>query len=290
MGRSFIWVRIRFLDQGWSGRLIPGRSDRIHVHFLPDDGPATLPLGAEVHLGVAQPGMASAMRDTATLVRVDRRREDALECVFEPAHPRRLVDEVRGAVIDKHVENRQWVRALPSPESDVIVPITLEQPATQQVVGRVLDLGAGGVGLQFPLVAEPLLCQSTRVRARVPLPGQQGVGDWVCEVRYRCLLGDEHVRYGLMFASDGVAVDPPGPQLQTLWDCPQCGRDGLLSETHAHCAACGGPRTGPERHPTWQELATVDVHPLCGTDVHCKTCGVAHGLDARFCGHCGSTL
>ena len=290
MGRSGIWVRIQYQAEGWSGRLIPGRPDRIHVHFPPERGPDHLPLTTVVEVGIAQRGMANALRDRGRLIKVDRRREDALECVFELDHPDRLLEEVRDAVIDQRMDRRRRMRAAAETQ-DVMVPVTLQStPAhTQRVVGRLLDGGAGGIGLSFPVAAEPLLCRSRTLRAKVPLPGLKGVGEWVCDVRYRTLLDDNKVRYGLQFVSDGVAVDPPGPELQALWDCA-CGTGGLLAETHAFCPACGAEAAGPTRHPTWRELATVDVHPLCGTDVSCEHCGVAYGYLAMFCGHCGEAL
>ncbi len=292
MGRSTIWVRIQHGDQGWSGRLVPGRCDRIHVHFPHDDGPVHLPIGETTQLGIAQPGMAEAVRDEARLVRVDRRREEALECEFELVHPTQLHERVKGAVIDPHVENRRWLRAPPDPSARVIVPVTLPDapPSAQRLVGRMIDGSAGGVGLAFTRVAEPRLAQSTTMRVQVPLPGLQGTGVWVCDVRYRRLMSPTLVRYGLQFKSDGVAVEPPGPQLEELWDCSQCSEEGLLDGTHAHCPACGAPATGPSRHPTWRELATVDVHPMCGTDVECPACAVAHSHEARYCAHCGEPL
>ena len=291
MARSPIWVRVQREGRGWSGRLIPGRPDRIHVHFHPDDGPLYTPLGGWLRLGIAQPGMAHALQDDARLVRVDRRREEALECVFELAHPAWLVRQVRGAVIDQRPDSRNWLRVA-APDDEVTVPVTLPDapPSAQRVVGRLADASAGGLGVLFPKVAEPLLCLHLTLRAQVPLPGHSGTGDWVCSVRYRTLVDSETVRYGLQFLSDGVAVDPPGPQLEELWDCEECGVDGLLAETHARCPSCGSEANPTTRHPTWREQATADVHPMCGTDVHCEQCGVAHSELATFCGHCGHRL
>ena len=270
---------------------MPGRPERIHVHFHPDGGPVHMPLGTRVRLGIAQPGMANALRDEARLVRVDRRREDALECVFELSHPDRL-GEVRGAVIDQRPDHRRHLRAVPGPKSAVVIPVVLPEapPSAQRLMGRMIDGGAGGVGLSFPMVCEPLLARNTTIRASVPLPGHKGTSTWVCDVRYRAMLEGGRVCYGLMFMSDGLAVDPPGPQLEALWTCAHCHTAGLLDETHAFCPGCGAPSAGPRHHPSWQELATAEVHPFCGTDVACTGCGVPHSEMARYCGHCGTTL
>lgn len=250
-------------------------------------------LGSTVRLGIAQPGMANALQDDARLLKVDRRREDALECVFELSRPDRLLHEVRGAVIDQRPENRRWLRAQPDPDDEVQVPVTLpDAPRSgQRMMGILVDSSAGGVGLHFPTVAEPLLSSNLTMRARVPLPGKAGVGDWVCSVRYRAWIDDEWVRYGLQFVSDGVAVDPPGPQLEALWECGHCMDRGLLADTHQHCPSCGlekGDTSGVT--PTWRDRATADLHPYCGTDVFCEACGVSHSDLATYCGHCGTRL
>lgn len=292
MARSPIWVHAHHRDHGWSGRLIPGRPERIHVHFPPDEGPLYTALGSTLRLGIAQHGMANAMQDDARLVKVDRRREDALECVFQLSDPRRLLREVRGAVIDQRPEHRRWLRVQPDDDHDVQVPVTLpDAPRSgQRTVGTLVDGSAGGVGLHFPAVAEPLLCTNLTMRARVPLPGTGGVGDWVCSVRYRAWIDDATVRYGLQFVSDGVAVDPPGPQLEPLWDCRHCGIDGLLADTHVRCPSCGLEASSETRRPTWRDQATAEVHPLCGIDVHCESCGVSASELATYCGHCGDRL
>ncbi|MBX2799243.1 MAG: zinc ribbon domain-containing protein [Myxococcales bacterium] len=292
MRRSAIWVRVGTASQGWTGRLVPGGAERIHVHFPFEKGPSHAALGSRLSLGLAQPGMSVAVRDDATLIRVDRRREDALECVLEMDHPEWLLAYLPDAVIDRRTDKRRWIRAAPEADSNVLVPVILPEapPSAQRLVGRLLDGSAGGVGLAFPMVAEPRLCRTETMRATVPMPGLKGVGEWVCQVRYRALLDDGRVRYGLQFVSDGVAVHPPGPQLESLWDCDECGTEGLLAQTHVHCPQCGAPARGPDRHPSWRELATPDVHPMCGTDVDCPSCGVVHGELARFCGHCGDVL
>lgn len=293
MARSPIWVHVQHAEHGWTGRLIPGRPERVHVHFHPDDGPVYAPLGSVMGLGIAQPGMASALRDASRLVKVDRRREEALECVFELSHPERLLQQVRGAVIDQRPENRRWLRAEPPEGEEVLVPVTLpDAPRSgQRTIGTLVDGSAGGVGLHFPAAAEPLLCTNLTLRAQVPLPGTRGVGDWVCSVRYRAWIDENWVRYGLQFISDGVAVDPPGPQLEALWDCGRCGDQDLLADTHVYCPACGLEKPEPGgRTPTWRDKATVEVHPFGGTDLCCEMCGVAHSDLATYCGHCGSRL
>ncbi|HHO49618.1 MAG TPA: zinc ribbon domain-containing protein [Deltaproteobacteria bacterium] len=294
MRRSAIWVQLQASTGGWSGHLVPGRSDRIQVRFPHGSGPTKLPLGEEVEVGFAQRGMVTAVQDRGRLFRVDRRREDALECTIELDHPDRLSRGVRGAVIDQRPNLRQWLRAEVGREETVIVPVTLPDapPSAQRIVGRLLDGGAGGLGLSFPLVAEPRLCVAERLRAVVPLPGLKGAGEWVCEVRYRSLIesDEQHVRYGLQFVSDGVAVDPPGPQIESLWDCGACGTRGLLAGTHACCPACGAAKVGPYRNPSWRDLAIAAVHPMCGTERICARCGVAHSTEARFCGNCGGAL
>lgn len=294
MGRSAIWVRLQSATNGWSGRLVPGRSDRICVRFPHEAGPAHLPLGSEVEVGFAQRGMVAAVRDRGRIFQVDRRREDALECAIDLDHPDWLSRGVRGAVIDQRPNLRRWLRAEVGQTETVMVPVTLPDapPSAQRIVGRLLDGGAGGVGLSFPIVAEPRLCVAERMRAVVPLPGLKGAGEWVCEVRYRSLIesDERYVRYGLQFVSDGVAVDPPGPQIESLWDCDGCETAGLLADTHACCPACGGIRSGPYRNPSWRDLAIAAVHPMCGTELICGRCGVPHSDRAKFCGNCGCAL
>ena len=292
MGRSSIWVRIQFRSEGWTGRLVPGRSDQIEVHFFPDPGPLTLPLDSVVEVGFAQAGMVTAVRDEARLINVDRRREDGLICRFQLANPARLGAEVRGAVIDQRSDTRRFLRANVPTTEEIAVPVVLTDapPSAKRLVGRLLDGSAGGVGLAFPLISEPLLCRSTTMRAEVPLPGLERTSQWVCDVRYRTLWGPDQVRYGLQFISDGVAVHPPGPQLESLWDCENCDTRGLLDGTHAFCPQCGTQAAGDRRHPSWRELATAEVHPLCGTELACGECGVAHSTLARFCGNCSARL
>ena len=290
MARAAIWVRIRTPDQGWSGRLVPGRPDLVRVRFFPDGGPARLPLRTPVQLGFARRGMSSAVLDHGRLVHVDYRREDGLECVFEMADPEQLQGQVQGAVA-RVPDPRRFTRAQPDAGEEVPVRVTLPNAPTaaQRLVGRLLDGGAGGVGLAFPFVAETRLCEASRLRAWIPLPGHQGTGEWVCEVRYRSLMEDGRVRYGLQFVCDGAVVDPPGPQLEALWDCV-CGTRALLADTHVHCPVCGATQCGEPRRPSWRDRATAESHPLCGTERECAVCGVSHGVGAQYCGHCGVIL
>jgi len=291
MARHAIWVVVSAGSEQWVGRLVPGPTDRIHVHFPHGQGPLHLPLGTRVVIGIAQAGMSAPLREEAALVRVDQRREDALECVFEFDRPVRVLELIHGAVID-HRESRRHPRARVEPEHQVVVPVTLPEveAAARHLVARLVDGSAGGLGLLFPRTAEPILCRAKRLRALVPLPGTEATGEWVCRVRYRYLVDENTVRYGAQFVSDGLAVDPPGPQLESLWDCQVCGAEALLAETHGYCPCCGAARHGHEREPSWRDLATAADHRFGGHGIVCETCGVAHGHRAQYCGHCGTSM
>ncbi|MEN0065115.1 MAG: hypothetical protein AAGA48_23430 [Myxococcota bacterium] len=291
MAKNAIWVVASAGSEQWIGRLVPGPTDRIHVHFKHEQGPLFVPLGTETTIGVATAGMSAPVCETGVLVRVDQRREEALECVFEFDPPAILLEAVHGAVID-YRDARRHRRARVDEAQDVPIPVTLPEvePSARHFVARLIDGSAGGLGLAFPRVAEPILCRTTFLRAVVPLPGLERTGEWVCEVRYRSVIDDETVRYGVQFVSDGLAVDPPGPQLEALWDCQLCGAEALLAETHAYCPRCGAARHGHEQEPTWRDCATVESHRFGGYAVACEVCGVAHSERAQYCGNCGASI
>ncbi|MEO0600471.1 MAG: hypothetical protein AAF211_03490 [Myxococcota bacterium] len=291
MARNAIWVVASAGPDQWVGRLVPGPTNLIHVHFPHDTGPLHVPLGTRTTIGVATAGMSAPVCEEGVLVRVDQRREEALECVFEFDPPARLLEAVEGAVIDFR-EPRRHPRARVDPGEVVHVPITLPEieASARHLVGRLVDGSAGGLGLLFPRVAEPILCRADYLRAVVPLPGMDTKGEWVCRFRYRFLVDERHVRYGAQFVSDGLAVDPPGPQLEALWDCQLCGAEALLAETHAHCPRCGAARHGHEREPSWRDLATAGGHRYGGYDIVCEACGVAHGHRSQYCSHCGTSM
>jgi len=291
MARNAIWVVAVAGPDQWAGRLVPGPTDRIHVHFPHDAGPLHLPLGTRTALGIATQGMRAPLREVGALVRVDQRREEALECVFEFDEPVRLLEYVHGAVID-HRKPRRHLRSTFEPDDDVEVPVILPElePSARRLVGRLVDGSAGGLGLLFPRVAEPILCRVTRLRVLVPLSGSNASGEWVCRVRYRTVIHGQTVRYGVQFVSDGFAVEPPPSQVEALWQCQSCGAEALLAETHVFCPRCGSRRQGRPREPSWRDLATVADHRFGGHELVCGGCGIANGRRAQYCGHCGGLL
>lgn len=290
MGRNAIWVVASMGAERWVGRLVPGPTDRIHVHFVDDKGPAYVPLGTPMAIGVATAGMTAPVRQEGRLVRVDWRREEVLECVFEFDEPAWLLQQVQGAVID--YRERRHAREFVEPETVVCVPVMLPDapPSARRYAAHLIDRSAGGLGLALPRAAESVLCTQRHMRATVPVPETGAPAVWVCDIRYRIVLDAHRVRYGAQFVSDGLAVDPPGVLLEALWDCQVCGAEALLADSHAHCPNCGASRHGHEREPTWRDQATFDDHRYGGMEVACDACGVAHGPRASYCGNCGSPL
>lgn len=281
-----IWVVVHAAGRSFSGRLVPGRADTPTLLFDEAKAPAELPLGTEVEVGMATLGMANAVRDRGVLTGVQRLRDGNVQVTLMVDHPQTLQDELPQAVRDT-TERREWVRVGPK-DRTVEVPVRL--PDGMRLIARLRDSSAGGLGLGFPIGAEPKLCATRTFVASVVWPGFEGRRDWTCEVRNRALR-DGEVRYGVQFKTETGSVGAPGPRFEPLWDCPSCQTEALLAETHQHCPICGHAR-GDERTrlPEWEDLFTADNHPLCGTAGACRACGVAHGRRAIFCGHCGVKL
>ncbi len=285
-----IWVLVRDGGSRWKGRLRPGRADAVRVVFDDGDGPMTLPLASTVEIGFATLGMPAAVRSQGRLVQLERLRDGAIDCAFEVEVPDLLQRGAPGAVVDTTRGDRQWVR-VETGKDEIPVPVILpdEPPATQRLLATLRDGSAGGLGLVFPLAAEPRLAKYTSFKAAVAWPGYPGEREWTCDVRSRTLLGDE-VRYGVQFCTEMSDQAPAGPRIEMLWDCPGCHRTGLLNDSHAFCPACGHVRTGPPRKPVWGDAASRDIHPFGAADGVCPACASVVSSTSVFCPGCGAQL
>lgn len=76
---------------------------------------------------------------------------------------------------------------------------------------------------------------------------------------------------------------------EPTWQCRLCGSEGLLAESHRHCANCGHARDEEiVTFPGWDDLVPAALHRFHGAAFHC--CGRGWSCDARHCGVCGEDL
>jgi ribosomal protein L32 len=76
---------------------------------------------------------------------------------------------------------------------------------------------------------------------------------------------------------------------QMWWDCPHCGKTGLLGLSHRHCPACGAAQDATRRYfpPEGQEVEAKD-HLYVGADWQCSYCNSANAIGAKFCINCSA--
>lgn len=76
---------------------------------------------------------------------------------------------------------------------------------------------------------------------------------------------------------------------QMWWDCPHCGKTGLLGLSHRHCPACGAAQDATRRYfpPEGQEVEAKD-HRFVGADWQCSYCNSPNAIGAKFCINCSA--
>jgi PilZ domain-containing protein len=275
---------VQRLGEGWTGRMVTARGlDQPRIAFPANNAPASLPLGAQVDLGLATRAMAKAVRCGAQLIAVEWAPE-GVELTFDPDEPELFRDEIPGLVKDPP-ERRSSVRVFPRSGEGIRVPVRLQEDlAAKPLVARLCDASAGGLGLLFPYSSEEKLCFSRALLCEVVEPGGER-REVDCLVRNRTLLPDG-VRYGVEFVNPGSAAVQP---FEPLWDCP-CGETGLLAASHKRCLRCGRPRSTNTRLPHRDGLLSLPAHLYTGTDRRCRSCGATWSSAAKFCGSCGLGL
>lgn len=76
---------------------------------------------------------------------------------------------------------------------------------------------------------------------------------------------------------------------EMLWDCPNCGTQGLLGLTHRHCPSCGSAQDPTTRYfPDESKKVAVENHVYTGADWRCGACDTPNASRADFCANCGS--
>jgi len=78
------------------------------------------------------------------------------------------------------------------------------------------------------------------------------------------------------------------PLFEMLWDCAQCGAQGLLGVSHRHCPQCGAVQDPDKRYfpPAGQEIE-ARLHRYLGVDWACTWCESPNSAAANFCVNCG---
>lgn len=78
------------------------------------------------------------------------------------------------------------------------------------------------------------------------------------------------------------------PLFEMLWDCAQCGAQGLLGVSHRHCPQCGAVQDPDKRYfpPAGQEIEARH-HRYVGVDWACTWCESPNSAAANFCVNCG---
>lgn len=285
LGDMFAMVLHR--DARWLGRLLPPCSGGPPRLLFPrDQGPATLPLGTPVALAAVSRATEEPVQGRGRLCAVSvEGHQSAIELELED---RGLWALVMPDALLPTSDRRSWPRRSRA-HTDTRVGVQLDSgpPSARRVVGRLEDTSPGGIGLRLPFAVEGRLCQARHLLCSLTL--DEGALQRRCTVRHRRLL-PIGVRYGLAFLDPGAEPEPP-VRYEAQWTCTGCGADPLLADSHQHCPSCGLPRGNtPTRLPGWDELLTVDTHPLTGFARTCLRCGTAWARSARNCGHCGTRL
>lgn len=282
------WAVVALGERSWTGRLVPAESlVAPRLRFEAEQAPSRLPLGTTLQLGVALPGMVRARRIPARLTGVQLQRQ-SVEITVEPLDREPLEGLPIG---DARGERRYWARVAPRGGSTVPIPVRLDEgpPSARSLAASLVDVSGVGVGLRFPLAAEPRLCVQKRVFCTLSLFPSEPPHERAGEIRMR-MLEPEAVRYGLEWHTETYDGTPP-PQFEPVWTCAGCGEDLLLAHTHAFCPRCGAPAAGiPTRLPAWEDLVHASSHRFAGVDRTCAFCGTSQAAVAAFCGHCGTRL
>lgn len=81
------------------------------------------------------------------------------------------------------------------------------------------------------------------------------------------------------------------PAYEMLWDCRQCGSEGLLGLTHRYCPGCGAPQDPAWRYfPKDEDKVAIADHKFTGIDKVCPACDTPNGARSGFCMSCGGPL
>ncbi|HHO54689.1 MAG TPA: PilZ domain-containing protein [Deltaproteobacteria bacterium] len=274
-------------DDRWLGRLLPPSGDGPPWLLFPwSPGLAALPLGSPLALAAVSRATDEPAQGRGRLSAVSVQGSKlAIELQLED---RSLWAEVMPDVQLPTSDRRSWPRH-PKTHTDTRVPVYIDAGprSARRLVGRLVDTSPGGLGLRFPMQAEPRLCQAELLLCSMILDGS--LVSRRCMVRHRRLL-PVGVRYGLAFLGTGTGAGAD-VRYEAQWTCSSCGADPLLADSHLHCPSCGRPRgSTPTRLPDWDELLTEGAHRFTGSARTCLRCGAAWAGLARNCGHCGTRL
>lgn len=264
--------------------------DQPRIAFPMENAPMSLPLGAQVELGLATRKMPKAERSGALLIGVEivgpTGAPTSVELTFDPDEPELFHASIPGFRRET-ADRRSTVRVFPRSGEGIRVPVRPQEDlASRPVMARLCDASAGGLGLLFPYDDEVRLCWSRVLLCEVAEP-TGGRKEIECHVRNRTLQ-DDGVRYGVEFTAGSTGVLQP---FEPLWDCP-CGETGLLAASHLRCLRCGRPRSTNTRLPHRDGLLSLTAHLYTGTAKRCtgNGCAATWSSEAKFCGRCGKGL
>lgn len=118
-------------------------------------------------------------------------------------------------------------------------------------------------------------------------------GEWYCHTKIEsCEVlvgqGSKSRDRIITYAGEDMRQEERGT-FQMMWDCSNCGTNGLLGVSHRHCPTCGAAQDPASRYfPSDDQKVSIENHRYTGADWKCPACDTPNSNVSTFCINCGS--